>query len=324
MDRTVTRILVGTRRGMPSSELPVIVRGTGRPVVAVTANVHGDECTGLGLVHALDERLETLPLKGTVVLYPSCNPQGLAAQCRQVPADDADLNRAFPGDPRGTLSARIAAALWLDLKQRAPDVVLDVHADAPRAIPYVIVDRPVRQTKAGRRELSARMLSLAEATGLTVLREYPDDTYVQFALDRSLAGAVVNLLGAPAVTLEIGPRRYLDSEAVEVALAAALGVLAEVGAVEAPRVVHPSRVEGIWRRASSPRARRSGVLVPLLEPGQGFEAGRVLARLRGLTGEVEEEIRATAPGIVVSWVEGGWIAAGGVIGTLGVHDGGRL
>jgi hypothetical protein len=35
---------------------------------------------------------------------------------------------------------------------------------------------------------------------------------------------------------------------------------------------------------------------------------------------VEEEVTAVATGIVVSWVELAWVAAGGVIGTLGVVE----
>ena len=38
--------------------------------------------------------------------------------------------------------------------------------------------------------MARRLLALARATGLLVLREYPDDQYIRYALDRSLAGAV--------------------------------------------------------------------------------------------------------------------------------------
>jgi hypothetical protein len=42
-----------------------------------------------------------------------------------------------------------------------------------------------------------------------------------------------------------------------------------------------------------------------------------LAVVRGLDGDLRDEVRAEADGIVVSWVEGAWIDAGGVPGTLG-------
>jgi predicted deacylase len=320
--RTVTRILVGARRGLPSSELPVVVLSGDRPgpVAAVVANLHGDECTGIGVVHALDAHLSSTSFGGTVVLYPSGNPQGLAAQSRLVPADDADLNRAFPGNSRGSLSDRIAAALWRDLQSRRVEAVIDLHADSAHALPYVIVDRPVRSAGAVRRKLGERILRLADATGLTVLREYPDDIYVQFGLDGSLAGAVVNAMGIPAVTIEVGPRRHLSRSAVDVALAATLGSLSALGIVSSGVPAHPTRVDGVWRRASSPRARKAGVLEPIRMPGDAFERGDPLARVRALSGGVEEVVRATEPGVVVSWVEGCWVVSGGVLGTLAVRD----
>jgi predicted deacylase len=322
LNRTVSRVLIGGRRGATVADLPVIEWRSPRPGpnVVVTANLHGDEAVGVAAVHRLDQWLGTVDFAGTVSLYPSCNPLGLASQTRLVPGDDVDLNRSFPGSPRGAYAARLAAALWRDLCARRPDVVIDLHADSPLSIPYVIIDRPVRHVAGGRRELAARVARLAEATGLTVLREYPDDLYIQLGLDRSLAGAVVNLLGAPALTIEAGPRRYVSLESVEVAVDAVRGVLGAMSVVDEPVRVHSSRVPGVWRRAGSARTRKAGVLRPELKPGEVFYRGDRVASLLSLTGVVEEEVTAVATGIVVSWVELAWVAAGGVIGTLGVVE----
>ncbi|MCB9680338.1 MAG: succinylglutamate desuccinylase/aspartoacylase family protein [Alphaproteobacteria bacterium] len=326
VQRTVARVHVEPRRGATGGEVTVLTLDSGveGPTLAVTANLHGDETTGVGVVRRLDAWLQAHPFRGRVVLYPSCNPQGLRAQTRHVPADELDVNRVFPGNARGSWAARIAAALWRDLSVRRPDVVIDLHADAPLSVPYVIIDRPVRKTGAARRRLAARLETLAEATGLTVLREYPDDVYVQFGLDRSLAGAVVNLLGVPAVTVEAGPRRYIDADAVDVALQAVLGVLAGAGAVDHPVAPHPTRVEGCWRRASTPRTRRGGLVEPIAQPGTRFVRGDVLAHVVALSGELTEQVVATEDGVLISWVEACWVAPGGLLGTLGVPDRERL
>lgn len=326
LQRAVARVHVEARRGAANTEVPVIVldSGVSGPTAAVTANLHGDEATGIGVVQALDRWLQANPFRGKVVLYPSCNPQGLRSQTRVVPADEVDLNRVFPGHPTGSWAARIAAALWRDLEGRDLDVLVDLHADAPHAVPYVIVDRPVRRTGSDRRRLSASLLRLAAASGFTVLREYPADVYVQFALDRSLAGAVVNVLGVPAVTLEVGPRRQILPEAVDTALAAVLGVLGEAGIVTYEMVRHPSAVKGNWRRATTPRTRRGGLVEPLVSPGECFKAGDPLARIRSLVGDEVELVTAKEDGLLVSWVEGAWVSPGGLLGTLGVKDGARL
>jgi predicted deacylase len=328
--RRVSRVAVGFRRGLAVADPPVIAISappgapTG-PTVAVLANVHGDEVQGVVAAHALADALEGRLTSGSVVLYPSCNPQGLSLRTRHVPPDDTDLNRLFPGNPRGLWSAKLAAALWRDLTLRQPDVVIDLHSDSANAIPYVIVDRPVRLPWDRRRALGERMEALARATGLTVLREYPDDAYLQYGLDHSLAGAVVNQLGVPALTLEVGPRRSVDAAAVATMRDAVMGVLAALGVVPGVPSTPPSAVPaGPWRRAPGPRAKRAGLVMPRVPVGAVVAAGAPVADVVGLDGAVEETVLATDTGLVVSWMESPWIEAGGVLLTLGLMDGERL
>lgn len=326
VERTVGRVLLGTRRGAAPSELAVVQLRAARPgpVAVVTANLHGDEVTGVRAAHGLDAWLAEHLRCGSVVLYPSCNPTGLEAGSRVVPVDDTDLNRVFPGAARGSASLRGAAALWKDLVGHKPDVVIDLHADAPVSIPYAILDRPARLSAHARQRLGAELERLGAATGLTVLREYVDEHYLNFGLDRSLAGAVVNLLGVPALTLEVGPRRWLHHGAVATMERAVTGVLAALGMVEERVAPHPTRVEGCWRRMSAPRTRRAGILETVLSPGERFERGALLGRVRSVLGEVEDQVLAVDPGVVVSYVEGAWLASGAVVGTLGVPDEGQL
>jgi predicted deacylase len=164
--------------------------------------------------------------------------------------------------------------------------------------------------------MEARLDHLAAASGLLVLEEYQDDLYVRFRLDKSLAGAVVNELQVPALTLEIGPRRAVDPRAVDTTVGAVLRILAAEGmVVDAPAA--PSGRVGKMRRTSAPRVRRPGVFVPTLAPGALFVPGDVLGVVRGLDGEARDEVRALFRGVVVSWSEGAWLDAGAVPGTLG-------
>jgi len=316
------------RRAVPSGDLVAIVHRGKKPgpSVVLTANLHGDEVVGVDVLRRVDRLLRETPFHGTVALYPSCNPLGLAAGTRRVPADDLDLNRCFPAAGRSTFTHRLADVLWRDISSREPDVVIDVHSDSPQSVPYAIIDRPARRGRVDRDALAAKLIPLAQASGWTVLREYEQDVYLQFSLDRSLAGAVVNHLGLPAVTLEVGPRRYVDPASSHEALLAIRRMLMHVGCLAAEPVSPPSvaAVPGPWRRSSAPRTRRPGMLDVLVPPGSTFRKGELLARVFSFSGELNDEIRAPEPGVVVSWVESGWIPAGGVVGTLGVLDGERL
>lgn len=308
--------------GAGREPLAVVVHSTGAgPAVAVTANIHGDEVTGVAAVHALDELFPNLLVHGTVVLYPSLNPKGLARQQRAQPDDGVDLNRIFPGERDGNAAARHAALLWQDLVERKLDALVDLHADSAVAVPYVIVDRATHLRGAARPRMDVALRAMADASGLTVLHEYPEDQYVKFRLDRSLAGAMVNHAGVPAITLEVGPRRAVDPRAVRVTVAAVLRILRHLGLVEqAPDDALPRIEGGPWRRVAAPRVRYGGVFEPTLAPGDRFEEGAILGTVRAVEGTVREVLHAATPGVVVSWTEAAWIEARGVPGTLAVAE----
>lgn len=292
------------------------------PVVVVAGNVHGDEYTGLVAAHELVHTLQRELIRGKVYLYPTLNPIGLGEGSRGVGKAGPDLNRRFPGSAEGDLGQRLAYGIWQDLTGREPDLLLDLHADSAHSVPYAIIDRAVSLRGAERRSLDERLRTLAEATGLTVLHEYPDELYQRFGLDRSLAGAVVNLLGVPAVTIESGPRGIVSPEAVRGTVDAVLGVLASMGLVLTSPPPHGSRVQGgPWRRTSGPRTRRAGLFVPALPPGRPFGAGALLGWVRSVDGALLEEVRTPVEGLVVSWVDGAWLEPGTVVATLGVPEG---
>jgi predicted deacylase len=324
--RSISRIPLSTR----GSELTVITLAAGgerrkapsrAPVATVTANIHGDECTGVGVVLRLAAMLDAMLVRGTVHLYPTLNPEGLERRTRKVPEDDQDLNRVFPGDPDGGPSERLANAAWNDLASRHPDVVVDLHADAPGSLPYALLDRCISLRGQTRQELEQAAERLAVATGLTVLNEYPDERYARYRLDRSLTGAVLNRLRIPAITIEAGPRLALDEDAVHASTAGVLGVLHALGMVADAPAPHPSLVTGgTWRRDSGPRAATSGILVMRARPGRLLARGEPVAEIRSLAGAVLEEPAAEAPGFVVSSAERAHVVAGVPVCTYAVAE----
>lgn len=283
------------------------------PLAVVTANLHGDEATGVGAVHALARELGPLLLRGAVRLFPSLNPWGLAQGIRGLPGEETDPNRCFPGNPNGGPAARHAHALWALLLSRRPDLVIDLHTDAADAEPYALVDRVLN----GAPGLEERCHRLALASGLFTVLEYPPDDYRRFGLDQSLAGALVNHVGISAVTLEIGPRRWIAPHAVDLAVRATLGVLTAAGLVSRPA---PPSPPGRWHRQAGPRATRAGVLTPRVRSGQDVSAGQPLGEVRALSGVTLETLHADSPGRVLSLSERAWITPGSIVLTLAVQE----
>ena len=291
------------------------------PRVVICANLHGDECIGIGVVHRLIEALPRTLLRGSVRLIPSLNPEGLRAGARRAPGARTDLNRAFPGEARGRAAERIAHAVWHDIMAFGPELVLDLHADSSASIPYAILDRLVtaREPERGRR--MARLQGLAAATGLTVVHDYADAPYRRFQLDRSLSGALLNHGKVGALTLELGPRRLLLPGAVEAGERAVMGALTMLGLVAADAPAHPSRIGGgPWRRDSGPTPRSGGVLRPLHPPGTVLEPGQLLAVISSLDGGLRERIPVTERALILALAERAWIAPGDSVATIAVPD----
>lgn len=321
MRATTRQIRLEGDRNVPPLPVLTLDSGVEGPTVVVTANIHGDETTGLAAVHRLVDTLSDQVQRGRVTLFPSLNPAGLAAATRAVPGDGSDLNRAFPGKARGRTSERLARRIWTEIAELSPVALVDLHADAAASIPYALLDRPVGLTGGKARRMQDELDRLGAATGLTVVREYPPEVYVRYGLDRSLAGALVNRAKIPTITIEAGPRRLISSDAVDAMVHGVRGLLGAVGIgphVDAP---HPSCVQGgPWRRHAAPRAQVAGWLDPILPAGCAFRRGDVLARIRTTDGRIVEQVQATRGGVILSWIETTWIGAGTVVGTLAVKE----
>jgi predicted deacylase len=215
---------------------------------------------------------------------------------------------------------RTAHAIWRDLLGFEPELVLDLHADSSASIPYAILDRILGTSPDKPRRL-ARLTGLAKATGLTVVNDYQESPYRRFGLDRSLSGALLNHGRIGAFTMELGPRRLLHPEAVTTGWSAVLGALTDLGLVAHPAQPHTSLVGGgSWRRDSGPAPRGAGVLRPLHPPGTVLRAGRDLATLHSLDGELTERLVVPTRSLVLSLAERAWIAPGESVATLAIPD----
>ncbi len=102
-----------------------VVKITGRepgPTVYVAAGIHGDEraawYAGLMLQNATVKA-------GTLYVLAPANAQGAKLYRRTVGAEDP--NRCFPGDENGTLAQRLCSAIFRDIADKRPEILLDLH-----------------------------------------------------------------------------------------------------------------------------------------------------------------------------------------------------
>ena len=108
--------------------VPIIsIRNGDGPTLVIMAGNHGDEYEGQIAVANLARELEQAQIRGHLILLPMLNAPAAEAGLRTSPIDDSNLNRIFPGDPKGNVSEMIAHYVEEVLMPMA-DYAVDLHS----------------------------------------------------------------------------------------------------------------------------------------------------------------------------------------------------
>ena len=118
---------VRTYKLLPDSELEITVYAReGRregPGIYVVGGTHGDEAAGwLAAVELRQTELQA----GKLYVAAPLNAYG-AEHGQRKTRQERDLNRNFPGSPKGCDAERIAWAVFQDIREKQPVLVLDLH-----------------------------------------------------------------------------------------------------------------------------------------------------------------------------------------------------
>jgi len=106
--------------------ITTVARGAG-PTVLVLGGNHGDEYQGQIAAMKLARELTPEMVTGRIILIPSLNFPAARAARRLSPLDGMNMNRAFPGNPEGSVTSQIAHYLTTVLFPLS-DVVIDIHS----------------------------------------------------------------------------------------------------------------------------------------------------------------------------------------------------
>ena len=125
--------------------ITVVVGGVG-PTALLTGANHGDEYEGPVALLELARSLKPQEVSGRVVIVPMMNHPAFLAAARTSPIDGGNMNRAFPGKPDGSVTAKIADYFQRTLLPMA-DIVVDIHSGGktldfvPFAAAHVLPDK---------------------------------------------------------------------------------------------------------------------------------------------------------------------------------------
>ncbi len=175
------------------------------PVIYIVGGTHGDELAGW-YAGALLKKASVRA--GTVYIAAPFNQYGAEHDQRKT-RGGWDLNRHFPGDPDGNEAERMSAALYEDIWDKAPDLVLDLHearyhTDGQDNLGGSIICQDMELIS----DLVLSLLADSKAGGLPVTR--PLSLYGS-PPEGSLNRTVTQELGIPVITVETDRREALNA-----------------------------------------------------------------------------------------------------------------
>ncbi len=219
------------------------------------------------------------------------NPIGFDVCSRHVTLSEEDLKRSFPGDAHGTLAERIAGAIFDVVANSAPVLVLDLHNDWTRTIPYIVLDALPDSCGAAAEAARQAASNIAARTAFPIVQE-------SNPLRRTLSYSLIQR-GIPALTIELGESRVVNERNVALGFEAVWMILTDLGMVErGPAPCAPSPHPPL-RYSNRPLCSTSGILRFRCEPGQRVRGGKIIARVQDAFGRLVETLRTEADALVL-------------------------
>jgi uncharacterized protein len=268
------------------------------PRVSLIGGIHGCEYSSIAAVTRVMRELDEGELSGSLTAVPVVSMQSFRERSPfVVPADGKNLNRTFPGDAGGSYTDKLAHDIFTQLIEPA-DALLDLHGgDLVEALePFALyADEPSR--------------AIALAFGLP---------YVVASTD-SLAGMTATAAanaGVPAVIAEAGGIGQLEEAAVQMLAGGARSALRHLGVLPGEPDPPRSRDVGdfVWLRCQ-----QAGFWAAAVKTGDEVETGALLGEVRDLYGDVIEEVRAPAPGVLLFLTTSAAVADDGLLLGLGTQ-----
>jgi len=288
---TFIKILTGSdlsKRRMPYMHITSPSPG---PVVWLTGCMHGDEIGGTVTIHEIFKKLRNGLQRGAVHAFPLMNPFGFESISRFISYSKEDLNRSFPGNEHGTLAERMAATVFTKIVESKPALVIDLHNDWKRSIPYALFD------KSGIEQIDQEVIQYTHTCGLLQIQ---DTDNIRSSLTYNLMKQHI-----PAVVLELGESYVINEQNILIGMNAIWNMLSHLDMVikEDTGYTYPLPDQAISKPliySSLPYSSTSGIIRFTKKPGELVQQGQLIAKIFNAYGKQIETIRALKDGLIIA------------------------
>ena len=261
------------------------------PKLWLGAAMHGQELSGIPVIwRIVKDLVDPETLRGTVVGAPLLNPFSFNGRTYFTPEDGYNVNRVFPGDPKGLLTHRLANLIFEEGVKKC-DYLIDFHCNMSTAMYFSIIKGAQGE------EAFEKAKMMAEAFGITTI-----EMILKHEAHRTgTLGDEAGKIGKPDLTIELVPWRVIDPEAVEVGVRGVLNVMKALDMIDGE--VEEQTVDVISGRLSRTElnATRGGLVSKLVDVGEAIKKDQVIGHIVNPFGEPIEDIVSPVDGWLLAW-----------------------
>lgn len=274
--------------GQGEFRLPAAVLHGTRPgkTMLITAGVHGGEYVGIQAAIELPQKLKIQKVAGTIIIVKVINVPAFERRNGSMGLTDGkNLNREFPGNPKGTEMERLAWAVSHEL-QPAADYYIDLHSgdDYEQLTSYVYY------------------AGMADEKTVSQSRRMAEQVDVPYMVRSNVAsGGAYNYAasqGIPSILIERGGMGAWTSEEVRSTRRDVRNILCHLGIYQGKkdyRTYYPLDVTDICYQDAS----RDGLWYPFKKPGDMIREGEILGEVRDYEGGLLELSVAEYDGVIL-------------------------
>ena len=274
--------------GQGEFRLPASVLHGTRPgkTMLITAGVHGGEYVGIQAAIELAQKLKIQKVAGTIIIVKVINVPAFERRNGSMGLTDGkNLNREFPGNPKGTEMERLAWAVSHEL-QPVADYYIDLHNgdDYEQLTSYVYY------------------AGMADEKTFSQSRRMAEQVDVPYMVRSNVAsGGAYNYAasqGIPSILIERGGMGAWTSEEVRSTRRDVRNILCHLGIYQGKkdyRTYYPLDVTDICYQDAS----RDGLWYPFKKPGDMIREGEILGEVRDYEGGLLELSVAEYDGVIL-------------------------
>ena len=249
---------------------------------------HGDEYSGIEIINRIMDRVDPESLSGNILSVPVSNPLAFNTGYRITPPsigyENLNMNRVWPGNPKGLLTERIVASLWEELVEGC-DTVLDMHEGGKAFMARYIHARGTEETERVVGEKNKRLYRWF-GQGVPVLGGVRTQSYMMGSL--SIQTGIRDI---PCIGVEVGGGGRLWEDLVSVGVQGVWNIMIGLGMIQ-DEPVEQEAEQLVASESSWPKTSMGGLFTNTCNLNAIVEKDEKVGELRNPVGELIEEVYA--------------------------------